>query len=228
MPLEALQRSMTGAILSRSPGAIAHTLVAGSADPSSRLYVHANNTAHSLTEALKANFPVTVALLGDRFFEQVARPFIRQHPPREPRLAHYGKDLPRFVARQPGCRTMPFTARVTLLEALILESRRIPVHPRISPADLPIPAKDADVVLALQPSLRLMRSRFDAVSIWRAHQDGSPLTPALATRGDHALQIVRKPEGIAVRPLTAGAFAFRSALIADQPLHCSGPRFPGR
>jgi hypothetical protein len=218
MRLEDLQRSISATVLACATTP-APDLIAGRADPAKRLRIHANNTAQSLTDALKANFPVTLTLLGERFFEQTARSFLREHPPREPRLVHYGEGFPRFIARLPAGRNMPFIARVALLESLILESVCSPVHAPITPSDLPSPMAHSDVFMDVQPSLRLMRSRFDAVAIWRAHRDGSTLAPALGEAGHQFVQVVRTGNTIRLSTLSAAEFAFRQALLIRRPLH---------
>ena len=53
-------------------------------DPALRFGVYRNNAAVSLTEALAGGFPVTRALVGDAFFEAMARCFVAEHLPRSP------------------------------------------------------------------------------------------------------------------------------------------------
>jgi hypothetical protein len=218
MRLEDVQRSLSTAILGCAATPVPG-LIAGRDDPAKRLRIHVNNTILSLTKALKANFPVTLDLLGEGFFEQTARSFLREHPPREPRLVHYGERFARFIARLPACRHMPFTARVALLESLILESVCSPVRAPIRSLDLPSPMAHSDVFLDVQPSLHLMRSRFDAVAIWRAHRDGSALAPVLGAAGHHFLQVVRSGSTIRLSKLSDAEFAFRQALLIQRPLH---------
>ena len=122
LPLETLQRMMTASILSATSSRLGSELEAGKASPLGRLEIYRNNTLISLTEALKANFPVTVRLVDERFFRWVAQDFIRHHPPREPRLALYGAALPAFLATVPACRTVPYLAEVARLEWAICQS----------------------------------------------------------------------------------------------------------
>ena len=122
LPLETLQRMMTASILSATSSRLGSELEAGKASPLGRLEIYRNNTLISLTEALKANFPVTVRLVDERFFRWVAQDFIRHHPPREPRLALYGAALPAFLATVPACRTVPYVAEVARLEWAICQS----------------------------------------------------------------------------------------------------------
>ena len=62
-----------------------------------RLQIHRNNCRISLTEALKANYPVINRLVGEAFFEAMAAAFISACPPREPRLSAYGAAFDRAL-----------------------------------------------------------------------------------------------------------------------------------
>ena len=109
-----------------------------------------------LAEALKANFPATASMVDERFFAYAAAEFLRRHPPRQPRLAEYGRELPEFLAAfEPAGRTdgagdrytprqKRFELRRRLARALALphftehhamrrQNRRVPRIDRIEP-----------------------------------------------------------------------------------------------
>src|SRR5689334_21117181 len=62
------------------------------------LQVYRNNVFASLTEALAAVYPVVKRLVGEPFFNQLARRFIRRHPSRSGNLHDFGAELPAFIA----------------------------------------------------------------------------------------------------------------------------------
>ena len=80
----------------------------------------------SLTRALMDNFPVTVAMVDERFFRFAADSFIRQHPPRDPRLGLYGRELPAFLAAMPELAAYPQVPAVAHLEWQILQALAAP------------------------------------------------------------------------------------------------------
>lgn len=83
--LARLQRDMTAALLGGDTTALGHELTRPK-----RFAIYRNNSFISLTEALKATFPVTMKLADARFFAFAAHHFIKAHPPREARLSAYG------------------------------------------------------------------------------------------------------------------------------------------
>ena len=66
--LQVLQDTITAAILGGGTATISKELHAGPADVAGRFKIFRNNTYASLTECLKAEFPVTVRLSDERFF----------------------------------------------------------------------------------------------------------------------------------------------------------------
>ena len=48
---------------------------------SKRFSVYRNNVVHSLSEAMLTGFPVLTKLLGDEFFREMAKVYLRIHPP---------------------------------------------------------------------------------------------------------------------------------------------------
>src|SRR5688572_10290199 len=71
-----LQAAYRGYLLTGDSTPLTSQIVADSFDGPERLAIYRNNFLISLVEALKANFPVTLQLLGKEFFEQAARGFV--------------------------------------------------------------------------------------------------------------------------------------------------------
>ena len=69
MRLADLQAAYRGYLLSGDSTELAPAIVADSFDGPERLAIYRNNFLLSLGEALKANFPVTLQMLGGEFFE---------------------------------------------------------------------------------------------------------------------------------------------------------------
>ncbi|HAX20907.1 MAG TPA: DUF2063 domain-containing protein [Hydrogenophaga sp.] len=146
-------------------------------DPERRLAVYRNNVVVSLVDALAQTFPVTQQLVGEAFFRALAQVFVRAHPPRTRVLAHYGDELPGFVARFPPAAGLPYLADVARLEWQRLQTLHAADAQPLDTTGLSALLRDADDLPSLRwqlaPSLHLLRSPHAAVSIWAAHQEDS-------------------------------------------------------
>ena len=161
--------------------------------PPSRLSIYRNNTLISLTNALKATFPVTVQLADEQFFAYAAHAFITAEPPREARLSEFGGGLPRFLARFPTCRAYPVIAEMAAFEWAITRAMHgAETYP--APAALleRLCEGGGKLRLSLQPNLNFAVSRWNLVNVWMDHKTNASLRPlerritriAVSRRGD--------------------------------------------
>ncbi|GAA0776929.1 DUF2063 domain-containing protein [Roseibium denhamense] len=81
-----------------------------------RFNVYRNNVVVSLSEALAQTFPAVQNLLGDEYFQALARAFVTVHPPQSPVLLWYGADFPAFLEAFPPLAGYPYLADVARLE----------------------------------------------------------------------------------------------------------------
>lgn len=182
-----------------------------------RFDVYRNNVTVSLTDALRALFPVIRALVGDEFFAAMAREFLRAHPPTSPIIFHYGADFPRFLADFPPVAHLPYLADVALLEIAIRESYHAADATVIAPDVLN--GIDADGLpfahVTLAPSLRLVRSDWPIHAIWSANVAG---TPPPDHRYHEDVLVMRPAFDPVAKPITAPEAAFLTALLAGETL----------
>lgn len=66
--------------------------------PEQRLKIYRNNTQQGLIETLESTFPLTAKAVGEDFFKYTAIEFIKELPPKNGNLFHYGKEFPNFLA----------------------------------------------------------------------------------------------------------------------------------
>ena len=85
-------------------------------DPVQRFAVYRNNVTVSLMQALADTFPVTLAVVGDLRFRDLARAFVRTQPPRSPVLAGYGRGFAAFVADHEAAARWPCLPDLARLE----------------------------------------------------------------------------------------------------------------
>jgi len=213
LPLETLQKVMTASILSHTSSRLGSSLRARDANAINRFGIYRNNTLISLAGSLRANFPVTVQLVHERFFNWVVQEFIRNHPPEEARLSSYGAKLPAYLASLPACRSVPYVAEVARLEWAICtalhgeeqDSCSIEALSRLGNAV-------GNARLVLQPTVQLVPSRWPIIDIWNAHQNRIVELPDVIARRSTYAQVTRMGDRIRLSNLSAGRCAFRRGL----------------
>lgn len=190
-------------------------------DTRQRFNVYRNNVVVSLTNALCDSFPVAMALVGERFFRDMARQFVRRCPPHSPVLARYGEGIADFIAAFEPARTVPYLADVARLEMACLNALHAadaaPLSRETLATLLGTPEHLPGLRFALHPSMQLIESPFAIVSLWSAHQgelDIGTVDPLAAERAC----VLRHDLVVKVLSLPAGEFRFFQALQAGEPL----------
>lgn len=144
-------------------------LTDGAGQPTTRRFaVYRNNVTVALIEALRTGFPVLCKLLGDQNFDQLARIFVRAHPPASPVMMHYGADLPAFLDRFEPLAHIGYLADVARLELALRRAYHAADAPPLDPARLGHLPADAllRTVLQLAPAVQLVQSHWPIHDIW--------------------------------------------------------------
>lgn len=139
-----------------------------------RFAVYRNNVTVSLVEALRATFKSVEALVGEAFFKQMAREFVRSHPPKSPLLMEYGREFAAFVSNFRSAENLPFLADVARLDRAWLDAYHAadaePLGQNVLGAVEP--EKLAELRFGAHPAMRLVPSAFPLVAIWEAGRAG--------------------------------------------------------
>lgn len=190
------------------------------AETARRFAVYRNNVAYSLGRALAARFPVIERLLGAEFFAALAREFVTAHPPASPMLFCWGGAFPGFLRDFPPLAGYPYLPDVARLEWLRGEAYHAPDMPAADPASLAKAAAGPAMCGArLHPSVRILRARCAAVSIWQANQPDAPPAAELdAGRPETALILRDGTDQVQVLPLRPGDADFVQALTGGATL----------
>lgn len=153
-----------------------------------RFDVYRNNVAVSLTEALETGFPAVRGLVGTEFFRAMAGVFLRAHPPETPVLTMWGARLPDFLSGFPPAQGLPYLRDVARLEYALRESyhaadatpadlaRLGALTPDALTPDALTPDALARARIVLAPAVRLIRSRWPVLDLWRAGTGGGAPT----------------------------------------------------
>jgi Putative DNA-binding domain len=220
--LRDLQCAVGRGILCHDQGSIVEAILGDGLDPAARLQIYANHYRSSLTEALKAIYPVVCRLVDERFFGFAADRYIDSSPPRKPCLFEFGETFADFLAGFPPCRTLPYLPDVARLEWAINAALHSPAEApleagafaAVTPADYP------RLVFRLQPSLRLIASPWPVDLIWQANQPGAEDSVDL-DQGACRLEIRQLGEEVVFRRLEPAEFDLRGFLAVGRPLEAA-------
>jgi len=208
LPLHELQRTIARGILADEAAALADVIREDGLPFDKRLQVYRNNTFISLTEALKATYPVVSALVGEKFFGAAAKAHIAAQPPRAPRLVEFGGGFSDFLGAFEPARSLPYLPDVARLEWAINEAYHAPDDSGLTPQSLSSVAQDQfpSVSFKLRSSGRLFHARYRIDRLWRAHQPGGSLE-GLDINGDCHLLVYRPSGDVELMTLDAAGFA---------------------
>ncbi len=191
-------------------------LINPSYEPSPRRFgVYRNNVIRGLVEALKDSFPVTCRIVGVDFFDAMAHFYAVRNPPSSPILLEYGADFADFFANFQPAAGLPYLSDVCRIERSWLEAYHAPEVPDQSPDQLSslLLLGRSGVHADLHPSVRLLSSRFPAITIWSTNIEGAEPVPVdLEAGGDNGL-IVRPGADVELFILSEGEMAFVRALV---------------
>ncbi|MGH8548870.1 MAG: DNA-binding domain-containing protein [Methylococcales bacterium] len=174
-----------------------------------RMRIYRNNSTASLSEALGAVYPVTERLLGEDFFRQTAKSYVREVRSASGDIRRYGSAFPAFLSTLPGLKNYPYLRDIARLEW----AYHSVFHGEIkAPLDLTalraVAHEDYPALrFRLQPAARLMASDYPVLRIWQVNLEAWPgdRTVNLDEGGVHLL-IQRREDSITVESLAAGDY----------------------
>lgn len=206
--LAAFQRRFAAALFA-APGKVARDAVA--AQPGFAVY--RNTVMRGAVDALAANFPTVLQLVGLEWFEAAATAFVRSRLPEEGGLAAYGLGFAEFLESFAPAGALPYLGGVARLDRAWTEAHLAADAPVLAAASLAGLAPEAllDVALVPHPSARWLS--FDAVptfTIWRHHRERRPLDDDMAWQEESGL-VVRPSGEVTWLAIDADAAAFLEA-----------------
>ena len=187
-----------------------------------RFAVYRNNVVGGLVNALRSSFPVIERIVGAAFFQAMARGYVLAERPRSPVLMDYGTGFADFIAAFAPAATLPYLADVARIERAWRESYHAADAMPLAVGDFAGIGEDKvpRLVLRLHPSLRLLRSRYPAQTIWKMNAGDDEIVPVDLSVAEDTL-VVRPEMTVEVRTVPPGGADFVAALMAGKPLGAS-------
>ena len=172
------------------------------------LAVYRGNAFGNWAQALAGAYPIVRKIVGEEFFEGLARTYAIEHRSASGDLNEYGAELAEFVAAFPHTQDLPYLPDVARMEWL---AHRAYYAANATPFD-PTKISDSNPE-ALRPSLApaggLLASDWPLARIWTVHQDDyeGEIDVELGSGPDRIL--VHRPRWRAlVRSLAPGDYRF--------------------
>jgi hypothetical protein len=179
-----------------------------------RFAVYRNNVVAGLIDALAQRFPVVRRLVGDAFFEAMARAYVLACAPASPIMLLYGESFPNFVENFGPAANVPYLSDVARLEMArghaYHAADAMPVEARAFAA-LP-PERLADLRFDFHPSVSIIKSAYPIVSIWQVNDDPDHAVP-IAPWAPEAALVVRPFGDVEVTRLAPGVAEFLLRLV---------------
>ncbi len=166
-----------------------------------RISVYRNNIFATLTETLSNIFPVSCAMVGEEFFNSMARIYIRSHTPDSGNLHDFGEHLPSFIESMPELSNYPYLSALAEIDWACHQA----FH-SVSATALDIsslgdfsPDNYEDLQFEFHPSIHTVKSKYPIFDIWDfATSNGHADTiPNIKSEGQQVL-IHRSKSGVKV------------------------------
>lgn len=187
-----------------------------------RFAVYRNNVTVGLVNAMTANFPSIVRLVGEEFFAAMAREYVREYPPHSRLMFEYGGNFPDFLETFAPVRPYPYLADVARLEICWRQAFHEADSPVISGQDLAALSPEAFPALILRPhpAARILQSAFAAGSIFAANRsDGSQ--PAIDPSLAETILVSRPVHDCEIRILDTGTGTFFCSMLSGKTIESS-------
>jgi hypothetical protein len=159
-----------------------------------RFAVYRNNVTVSLIEALASTFPGVQAMVGEAFFREMARQYVRQHPPASPVIMHYGETFPAFIEDFGPAKTLPFLGDVARLDRAWLNAYHAADAHALTAAEFQGVGEEllGTAVFTPLPASEVVKSQFPLVTLWEASRAGQP--PQFGDKPVPEWAVVVRPE----------------------------------
>ena len=170
--------------------------------------VYRGNVFGNWAQALAGAYPIVRKIVGEEFFEALARKYAHAHPSVSGDLNEYGAHLAEFVAGFPHTQDLPYLPDVARMEWLAHRAYYA-ADPRAFDLEAFNTRFPEAVRLALAPACALVTSQWPLARIWTVHQDDYEGQFEVDLRAAPDRILVHRPKWrVQVRSLAPGDYRF--------------------
>ncbi len=194
-------------------GASEHLIAPHLSTDSERFSLYRGNLSATWHKVLSAAFPVIGQLVGDDFFNGLARAFGKAHPSDNPDLNHFGAHFASFLAGFEHVADYPYLPDMARLEWALHRAHYAPDAATLAPGALATLSPDdfERARFTLHPAASLFESSMAVVPLWQAHQHPDAAFPDDMHVPSYAV-VARPHWKTELAPLSPAAHAALSAL----------------
>lgn len=158
--------------------------------------VHRNTTLKGLIDALAANYPTIVQLVGKEWFAACASEYVRTHPARSPALVLYGESFPAFLSSFEPAATLPYLFDVARIDRMWIEAHTARDAESLSARTLAGFSLTAlsELRVPLHPATRIGWFKHSAATIWIQQRSAAPESEWVIEDREEGL-LLSRPEG---------------------------------
>lgn len=188
-------------------------------DPSSDqkgLAVYRNTSARGLSDALIAQFPTVLAMVGEDWMRAASRRFSAAHPAASPPFATYGEAFPQWLEGQSVLEELPVLKDLARLDRLWTECHIAADEARLDPSALARLSPQDYFSFRLTPALgaRWVAFPFGLPSLWTALR-GDPNLDSFEMDPEPEGLLLNRPDlEVLTRSICIGGCAFLTACQA--------------
>lgn len=218
--LASFQHDFANALLERVPTASAPWL----AQPAFAVY--RNTVIKACVDALEANYPSVVRLVGREWFRSAAALFVEQHPPQDGALVSYGGHFSGFLRSFEPAAELTYLTDVARLDRFWTESHIAADALPLCAAHLAQLSPGALMDCRLRPHPAARWAWFESQpihSIWHRNRIDAGAQDELVWQGEGCL-ITRPGATVQWQPAGQADCAFLDACAAGQPLSVAAER----
>jgi len=182
--------------------------------------VYRNGVMKNAIDALQANYPAVVRLVGEEWFRAAAAVHVRASPPRCPVLVEYGEDFADFLARFEPAAELPYLCEVARLDRMWTEAHIGEDAATLDAACIVAasPEQLAQKVLRPHPCARWAWFPTAPIySLWSRNRSAEDDLDALAWTGEGVL-IGRPTQDVRWQPMDLAGCAFLDRCAAGEAL----------
>ncbi len=171
---------------------------------SAAMNVYRNTVIKGLIDALAANYPTVLKLVGEEWFDAAASEFIRSSSASTSVLAEYGKEFATFLSNFSPAVELPYLSEIANIDWLWTESCFALDAPTLRSFSLQALQGEQllNARLQLHPATRLCACKHSAVTIWLHNHANSVYAELNIDGSDEEALITRTQSGVILTPLS--------------------------